>query len=996
MEILAKIGTPSISSRPTWIWSTELQLFGLWNFVVAQPIYSLFSDNPEFFVAHQATPSQLVTLTLAMSFAIPLSLVLPGRCTRLIGRNVDRALYRLVLAVMVLLGILPMLNRSEHLPPVVGLVLAVALALACAILYDRVGAMRSALNFTAIGAVLFPAHFLFFTPIVKLVFPQRADEIRVTAKADAPPVVLVVFDSFATIALLDESKQIDAIRYPNIAAFARQATWFPYATSASKGTAYSVPAILTGELPETTKQAPILQNYPQNLFTLLRSSYDMNVHETFTSLCPAELRTKRATTGSLSQIGSDIAIVYAHIVTPPPWREYFPSITHDWKGFGKVDSATDGEREKFTGVDARRRQTLQFIEDVRKTERPMLHFLHVILPHLHYNFLPTGQFYAPLNVLDGFRSTNYPLASRPYMLLAQQRYLLQVGLVDTLLGKLIQRLKQVGVYDDALIIVTADHGTAFREGEPMRRLSKRNWPDTLMVPFIAKLPDQSMGAVSDRVVNGTDVLPTIADLAGIEVPWEVDGTSVFAEEFPKRNVVRIMDPETMTRLEVDTLVSRTFPGLGLQLRRFGYGTPLGELTILDKYPELLGRRLDTLDISPGEGLLFELEQESEFKRAIDLSQKYVPLYVSGSVFRSNDRCHDEAVAIAVNGVVTNISSAPCVSLTKQEFRAVLPMSSLRNGRNEIEVLLVQDRFSGGVRLISGPNAKASHLSVGKSGLEEITGVDGSRYRISSQGSLGFVEPLRVEHSLVLVSGWAVRRKGNLTATEVQIYADGELCRRFSATRKRSDIAKSLGSEFLHSGYRGHIPASSLRGAVLQAYALFEDATASPLQFYYVPSSDLDKRVDFERFFFFSGATLSEGHQSCGGPHPCIIVPGREALKISRDAGDGRLESLRLSGDHVRFTGWAVDERRRSPARAVLVFDQGSLIYTGYPRVGRADVSNSKHLVHNVGRFDFYMRADLSPSILSGVEGVELNRRIRVFGIFDKGAIWELVAEGGQA
>src|SRR5690606_24984891 len=43
------------------------------------------------------------------------------------------------------------------------------------------------------------------------------------------------------------------------------------------------------------------------------------------------------------------------------------------------------------------------------------------------------------------------------------------------------------------------------------------------VPLLVKAPGQTTGSVDDRNVQGVDLLPTLADLVGVEIPWEVDG-----------------------------------------------------------------------------------------------------------------------------------------------------------------------------------------------------------------------------------------------------------------------------------------------------------------------------------------------------------------------------------------------------------------------------------------------------------------------------------------
>src|SRR4030095_13255148 len=91
-----------------------------------------------------------------------------------------------------------------------------------------------------------------------------------------------------------------------------------------------------------------------------------------------------------------------------------------------------------------------------------------------------------------------------------QRHLAQVGYVDHLLGDLMKRLRQFGMYDNALVIVTSDHGASYREGRLRRQPQEgRNISDILPVPLFVKLPGQKSGEVVDRFVETVDILPTI-------------------------------------------------------------------------------------------------------------------------------------------------------------------------------------------------------------------------------------------------------------------------------------------------------------------------------------------------------------------------------------------------------------------------------------------------------------------------------------------------------
>jgi hypothetical protein len=60
------------------------------------------------------------------------------------------------------------------------------------------------------------------------------------------PVVMLFFDEFPLTSLLDSRGRVDRRLYPNLARFAREATWYRNATGIGPFTPYAVPAMLTG------------------------------------------------------------------------------------------------------------------------------------------------------------------------------------------------------------------------------------------------------------------------------------------------------------------------------------------------------------------------------------------------------------------------------------------------------------------------------------------------------------------------------------------------------------------------------------------------------------------------------------------------------------------------------------------------------------------------------------------------------------------------------
>jgi choline-sulfatase len=103
----------------------------------------------------------------------------------------------------------------------------------------------------------------------------------------------------------------------------------------------------------------------------------------------------------------------------------------------------------------------------------------------------------------------------------------EIAYADSAVAHWIAFLKKAGVYDNAIIIVTGDHGEGLGEhGEETHGLFL--YDSTLHVPLILKTPAAAhRGAVIDSQVRTTDILPTILSATGVAAPAELNGESLF-------------------------------------------------------------------------------------------------------------------------------------------------------------------------------------------------------------------------------------------------------------------------------------------------------------------------------------------------------------------------------------------------------------------------------------------------------------------------------------
>ncbi|MCK0159895.1 sulfatase [Allomuricauda sp. F6463D] len=106
----------------------------------------------------------------------------------------------------------------------------------------------------------------------------------------------------------------------------------------------------------------------------------------------------------------------------------------------------------------------------------------------------------------------------------RQGYYASVSYVDALLGDLVAHLKKLDIYDNTIIVVWGDHGWKLGDHNSWGKMT--NFNIDLKVPVIVRYPDQeSRGVTSNAMIELVDLFPSLCELAGIEVPEYMQGTS---------------------------------------------------------------------------------------------------------------------------------------------------------------------------------------------------------------------------------------------------------------------------------------------------------------------------------------------------------------------------------------------------------------------------------------------------------------------------------------
>ncbi len=375
--------------------------------------------------------------------------------------------------------------------------------------------------------------------------------------------------------------------------------------------------------------------------------------------------------------------MWLHIVLPAQLSDGLPPVTEDWAEFVQP-------RETRTATPRSRGAAFaEFLSSI--DDRPSeLHFIHLILPHMPFEYVPSGRRYrGPDYGTRIYREMElFERASAPFADTLHQRHLAQVGYADRLVGDLVARLRKVGAYDKAVLVVTADHGASYREGRPRRQpIRRRNYSDVLRVPLIIKLPGQSKGEVSERIVETVDIFPTLLDALGADVSLRLDGRSLIDERVPARTSGTVIQRSRLnTRaVAIGDLSADQAESLARKARRFGRGSFATSLYSPPELRHLLGLNVNQMQLSQVQDARVTIRDPERFE-AVTLASDPLPLYVSGAL--STSLRAPLTVAVVVNGVVAALTQS-YDERDAQSFGTLIPETSLREGRNSVRALVVE-------------------------------------------------------------------------------------------------------------------------------------------------------------------------------------------------------------------------------------------------------------------------------------------------------------------
>ena len=103
----------------------------------------------------------------------------------------------------------------------------------------------------------------------------------------------------------------------------------------------------------------------------------------------------------------------------------------------------------------------------------------------------------------------------------------KVTLCDKWIGVLLDEMKEMGLFDNSLIIYTTDHGEPFGEHGIIRKSDPLLYEELVRIPLIIRHPEGfGAGKRFDALIETTEIFPTILDFLNIKTPPRIHGHSL--------------------------------------------------------------------------------------------------------------------------------------------------------------------------------------------------------------------------------------------------------------------------------------------------------------------------------------------------------------------------------------------------------------------------------------------------------------------------------------
>lgn len=266
----------------------------------------------------------------------------------------------------------------------------------------------------------------------------------------------------------------------------------------------------------------------------------------------------------------------------------------NWEYINGLQDSTFYNIDEWNCKDEFRTQlAFDYLDEKYEKDKPLFLFMSYRAPHAHEKAIGNKALYADKGWPD-----------------VERRHAAKITLLDQQIGRLLEKLDDMGELDNTLIFFTSDNGPTgegghdyefFDSNGDLQGYKRDTYEGGIRVPAMAYWKGKiQAGMVSDFIGSGQDFLPTIADAIGIETPKTSNGISILpvlkGETAPERDFLNwefykpgYKAENFRQAVRIDQLKGVRY-GVNSPLELYDLSVDISESNnIADKHPELVER-----------------------------------------------------------------------------------------------------------------------------------------------------------------------------------------------------------------------------------------------------------------------------------------------------------------------------------------------------------------------------------------------------------------------
>ncbi|HEY4492013.1 MAG TPA: hypothetical protein VI958_08420 [Acidobacteriota bacterium] len=216
-----------------------------------------------------------------------------------------------------------------------------------------------------------------------------------------------------------------------------------------------------------------------------------------------------------------------------------------------------------------------------------------------------------------------------------------------------------------------------------------------------KLPHQKEGKVVDRNVETIDILPTIADVLGAKMQWQHDGISLLDDAHSRDRKIFYKENDYTIQNDGNSLMRRSLEKWEFQhdsgaimkavKRKIAvFGSHQGVQSLFDfaDTKRIIGKNTVDVQRMKREDIRVAIRNGDEFNN-VDLNSPVIPAILTGKL-EADRNLPRFVLGISLNGKIYTVTRSIPDNLNHQRFYALLPEECFQQGKNEVDVLFLEE------------------------------------------------------------------------------------------------------------------------------------------------------------------------------------------------------------------------------------------------------------------------------------------------------------------